>query len=221
MKRGIFLISFLLLMISPVYAKENRLYFTEENNRLYYESGLFDEKVFMKHTDMIPGSSYLDTLKIENGTRTKYTLYMKAVPQENENELLEHIEMIITLDGKVIYAGNATGEDFNDQGINLQNAILLGEFQPNQTSTMEVDTKLLENFSKSEVSSTSKVDWAFYASYDNSTIDIINPNTFTQRANYNTTLLWFVLGIIAGLIVWFKVKEKSHRTKSKKLLQKR
>ena len=32
----------------------------------------------MKHLEMIPGSSYNDELKIENGTKNKYTLYLKV-----------------------------------------------------------------------------------------------------------------------------------------------
>ena len=222
MKRGLFLISLLLLIISPVFAKDNRLYFTETNNRLYYESGMFDESIFMKHTDMIPGSSYTDELKIENGTNTKYKLYFKAAPKSNDSEvieLLENTEMIISIDGIIIYSGNALGDEFD--GINLKEAICLGDIKPKQNSTMKVETKLLETYSNTNNLSTSEVDWVFYASYDNSEPDIINPNTFAQGTNYNTTLLWIILGIVVLLIVWFKLKEKSHRTKSKKLLQKR
>ena len=222
MKKVILLISLLLLTITSVSAKENRLYFTETDDRLYYESGLFDESIFIKHLEMLPGRKYQDELKIENGTKTKYRLYMKAVPKSNDPEvvdLLQNVEMIISLDGKIVYSGNAIGDHFN--GINLQEAICLGDFKPNQNSTLKVETKLLESYSNTNDSSTSEVEWVFYASYGNSGPDIINPNTFSQKSNDNTILLWIVLGIVMILIVWFKVKEKSQRTKSKKLLQKR
>ena len=82
MKKVLLFLLLLVASFSFVYAKENRLYFTESNNRIYYESRLLNEKVFMKHTDMVPGASYTDELTIENGTNTKYTLYLKAIPRD-------------------------------------------------------------------------------------------------------------------------------------------
>ena len=214
MKRGIFLISFLLLMISPVYAKENRLYFTESENRLYYESGLFQEKVFMKHEEMTPGSVYQDSLKIENGTNTTYTLYMKAVPKNQgaaEEALLKSIKMIITVDGETVYDGLATGEKLNNQGTDLQEAILLGDFSPNKTSTMNVETKLLESYSDTSKSNTSSIDWSFYASYgDSETIIPINPYTSTMKKNYSY-LLPIIIIFILLLMISFRKKEANQK----------
>ncbi len=213
MKRGIFLISFLLLMISPVYAKENRLYFTESDNRLYYESGLFQEKVFMKHEEMTPGSVYQDSLKIENGTNTTYTLYMKAVPKNQgaaEEALLKSIKMVITVDGKTVYDGLATGEELNNQGIDLQEAILLGDFSPNKTATMNVETKLLENYNDTENSNTSSIDWSFYASYGDNEVIPINPYTSTMKKNYSYFIPIIVVALLL-LIVLFKKKEAIHQ----------
>ena len=211
MKRGIFLISFLLLMISPVYAKESRLYFTENDNRLYYESGLFEGKVFMKHEEMLPGSSYQDTLKIENGTNTKYTLYMKAVPKAQgnvEKKLLKSIKMVITIDGNTVYDGLATGEDYNNQGIDLQEAILLGDFSPKQVSTMNVETKLLESYDNINKSDTTSIDWSFYASYSGEKEVIpINPYTSTMKINRTVFLPIIIAGVLL-LIVLFKKKEQ-------------
>ena len=168
MKKFILLISLFVFGIISVQAKENKLYFTEDNNRLYYDSKLIDENVFMKHIDMTPGENFTDELYIENGTNTKYTLYFKVVPREQSaeaNELLDNIVMRIKLDDKIIYEGKATGLDYTDQGINLQNAILLGEFTPSKNSKMVVETKLSENYDNTEFSDFSYIDWSFYAQY--------------------------------------------------------
>ena len=112
----------------PVEATSSRLYFTESEDRLYYDGELLDD-TFMYHTDMVPGSNFSDELIIENGTGTTYTLYFKVVPREQSeeaNELLENITMRILLDGKVIYEGRASGLDYTGDGINLQNAVCLG-----------------------------------------------------------------------------------------------
>jgi len=135
MKKFVLFISLFALSVLSVQARENKLYFTEENNRLYYESKLIDEDIFMKHIDMTPGESFTDELLIENGTNTKYTLYFKVVPREQSaeaDELLENIIMKIKLDEEIIYEGKATGLDYTEQGIDLQKAILLGDFTPSK-----------------------------------------------------------------------------------------
>ena len=78
MKKVLLLILLLITINFSVVAKENKLYFTESDDRLYYESELLDSNVFMNHTDMIPGSSYVDELIIENGTKI-----IKAVKKKN------------------------------------------------------------------------------------------------------------------------------------------
>ena len=58
MKKILLLIGILFISISNVYAKDNRLYFIEDNDKLYYDSKSFDEELFMNHTDMILGEIY-------------------------------------------------------------------------------------------------------------------------------------------------------------------
>lgn len=191
-----------------VQAKENKLYFTEENNSLYYESKLIDEDIFMKHVDMTPGDSFTDELLIENGTNTKYTLYFKIVPREqsaNADELLENIIMNIKLDNKVIYNGKATGLDYTSQGINLQNAILLGDFTPSRKSNMIVETKLKEEYDNTNNIDSSYIDWSFYAQYDKKESVIINPKTSTiGKSNH----YYLFLAIIPLLLIIYTVRKE-------------
>ena len=129
MKKLLFLL--ILLITLPVRAEDNRLYFVEgkDSDKVYYESGLFDSKKFMSHLDMVPGSSYTDTLVIENSTNTKYTLYFKfnkkSQSQDAEN-LLNNIIMKITINGNVIYEGKANGMG----SLDLTDAVLLGDVLP-------------------------------------------------------------------------------------------
>ncbi|MBR1386455.1 MAG: hypothetical protein IJ568_06465 [Bacilli bacterium] len=192
----------LVFLLVPVYAKDNRLYFTESEDRLYFESSLLDENIFMKHLNMVPGSKFTDTLKIQNGTSTTYTLFFKVVNVKQSTkaeELLKNITMRITLDGKVLYDGIATGLTSN--GVNLQNAIELGEFKPDKESVMIVDTYLSKDYSDTLNHDISYVDWAFYAQYeDEEPREIIEvPDTFENK-NYTVTFL--SIGIILfGLVV--------------------
>jgi len=214
MKKFVLFISLFALSVLSVQARENKLYFTEENNRLYYESKLIDEDIFMKHIDMTPGESFTDELLIENGTNTKYTLYFKVVPREQSaeaDELLENIIMKIKLDKEIIYEGKATGLDYTEQGIDLQKAILLGDFTPSKNSKMVVETKLSENYDNTELNEFSYIDWSFYAQYDDSKPPveiIVSPNT--MRNSFPYTIVFSAIIILIGIgIVKSAYKKKN------------
>ena len=214
MKKFVLFISLFALSVLSVQARENKLYFTEENNRLYYESKLIDEDIFMKHIDMTPGESFTDELLIENGTNTKYTLYFKIVPREQSaeaDELLENIIMKIKLDEEIIYEGKATGLDYTEQGIDLQKAILLGDFTPSKNSKMVVETKLSENYDNTELNEFSYIDWSFYAQYDDSKPPveiIVSPNT--MRNSFPYTIVFSAIIILIGIgIVKSAYKKKN------------
>ena len=214
MKKFVLFISLFTLSVLLVQARENKLYFTEENNRLYYESKLIDEDTFMKHIDMTPGESFTDELLIENGTNTKYTLYFKVVPRNQSaeaDELLENIIMKIKLDEEIIYEGKATGLDYTEQGIDLQKAILLGDFTSSKNSKMVVETKLSENYDNTELNEFSYIDWSFYAQYDDSKppVEIIeSPNT--MRNSFPYTIVFSAIIILIGIgIVKSAYKKKN------------
>ena len=197
MKKVVLFVILFNLILLPVYAKDNKLYFTEKDNRIYYESSLLDENVFMKHTDMTPGNLFRDELLIENGTNTKYTLYFKVVPREQSEEadkLLESINMKIFLDDSLIYEGKSTGLD---SSINLQNAVMLGEFIPSKESKLVVETSLSEDYDNTDFNELSYIDWEFYAQYDDNTTLIV-PDTgidYTYKRNVS------VITVVASLVI--------------------
>lgn len=204
----------LLLMILFIpyfcYSKENRLMFRDSGNRLFYQSNLFNENIFMHHTDMVPGSSYTDTLVIENKTKTNYKLYLKVIEQDLSNlanELLDNIKMTIYLDGKLIYEGYAKGLDYNSKGINLQNAIYIGEYKYDTSSILEVKTKLIPEYSNTENNEFSYVNWEFIANYENDLI-VINPDT-GDKIEVVIKMLSTILITIVILLIVIKIKLKN------------
>ena len=168
----------------------------------------------MKHVDMTPGESFTDKLIIENGTNTKYTLYFKIVPREQSaeaDELLDNIMMKIKLDDNVIYEGKATGLDYTEQGIDLQKAILLGNFAPSKNSKMVVETKLSENYDNTEFNDFSYIDWSFYAQYDDSEppVEIIaSPDTMK-----NSFPFAFVFSVII-ILIGFGIIKSAYKKKN-------
>lgn len=195
----------------PVEATSSRLYFTESEDRLYYDGELLDD-TFMYHTDMVPGSNFSDELIIENGTGTTYTLYFKVVPREQSeeaNELLENITMRILLDGKVIYEGRASGLDYTGDGINLQNAVCLGEFTPSMVSQMIVETSLSTDYDNTSNREYSYIDWEFYGQYENrdpsEIVDV--PNTMKMDVPMVPIVSVLVIVVGVGFLIYANKKE--------------
>lgn len=196
----------------PVEATSSRLYFTESEDCLYYDGELLDD-TFMYHTDMVPGSNFSDELIIENGTGTTYTLYFKVVPREQSeeaNELLENITMRILLDGKVIYEGRASGLDYTGDGINLQNAVCLGEFTPSMVSQMIVETSLSTDYDNTSNREFSYIDWEFYGQYeDRDPSEIVDvPNTMKMDVSMVPIVSVLAIVVGVGFLIYANKKEK-------------
>lgn len=204
MKNKLFLFLFLFILCPfAVRAAENKLYFTNSGNRLYYNSALYDEDIFMKHTDMVPGGTYEDELIIANNTRTEYKLYLKVENREQSEvamDLLKNIEMTIYLDGKLLYDGYANGLDYSDVGINLQDAIYIGTYQPDKVNHLVVKTKLNVEYSNTENDEFSYIDWVFVAQYEDEVLPI-NPDTGDRIGMYLRYVIYAFLFVIVLYIL--------------------
>lgn len=179
MKKLLLILGILFISISNVYAKDNRLYFIEDNDKLYYDSKSFDEELFMNHTDMLPGEMYTDELILENSSKKTYTLYFKVKERQQSEEadsFLNYIDMNIYLDNELIYSGNIKGINYED--VNLKNAIKLLDIKPNQISNMKVETYLDPSYDNYNNTTNSYIDFEFYSQYDK---EEINTNTSEDK----------------------------------------
>ncbi len=203
------IISFFALL-TFVSASENRLYFKNSGNRLYYESKDINDEFFLNHTDMLPGKSYTDYLTIENGTDKTYTLYFKVKPKEqNEStlELLNSTTMNIYLDNQVLYSGGVDGINYEKEA-NLQNAIKLIELAPSAKSKIKVETFLSKEYSNMKSTDIAYIDWEFYAQYDEEPAKKINPVTGDNIYVYIAALC---ASLILILIIFLIIKSKKKK----------
>ncbi len=239
--RIIYFIVCFVSVFSVVIAKdENKLYFTDRNDRLYYDSTLYDEDLFISNLDMVPGREYKDELLIKNQSNVKYRLYLKINDIEENpeaRELLENIHMTITIDGESIYNGTAHGLTYkksangysldyvepeqntpvkpNNNQPDLTNAIHVGDYPAYKTSKMVVITKLDENYSNPNGTDISRVEWGFVAEYGDKILPL-NPDTgigFKFNIYYLIIILLIIL-VITYLIVK-KIKENKTKEYSK------
>ena len=202
MKKILLTIILLLLIVLPVSAKDNRLYFVEgkDTDKVYYESALFDSKKFMSHLDMVPGSSYTDTLLIENSTNTKYTLYFKFNKKNQSadaDKLLNNIIMKITINNNVIYEGNASGMG----SLDLSDAVSLGDVLPKKTYTMVVNTTLSTEYTNPEGDDLALIDWTFYAQYEKEPPHEIVPITGSDKSNI-IVIIAIILIVLSGVLFY-------------------
>ncbi len=208
-----FIMLALLFSLNIVNAEENRLYFTNNGDRLYYDSSLYDGEYFMKHLKMIPGRSYEDTLKIENATNYDYRLYMR-VKNENQNELaqelLDNIKMEIKLDGELLYTGFANGLDYSHDGVDLTNMVYIGEFKADTSGEIVVNTKLSEEYANIDNHERASIDWEFVAEYNDLVIPI-NPDTSKDKVGYYVRFLSICTVILIAIFIGIKALLKRNK----------
>ena len=170
MKKIVYIFIIAFLFMTPVLAKDSQLIVIERDNKLYYDTRYLDDKIFMSHLDMVPGGNYFDKLIIENATGRNCKMFFQVKEKEEgqstkANILLDNIYMKISLNNEVLYDGKVKGLDYYDSGVNLQNAVSLGDFAPSEIKTMEVQTSLSTAYDDTTNREKSLIDWKFYLQY--------------------------------------------------------
>lgn len=195
-------------VVASVNAYENTLRFIESDNSIYYDSEKYDDNLFMNHLDMIPGEENEDVLHIENTTDKEFTLYFRVVDKEyteEEAELIDNTTMTIFIDDDIIYDGSIDGENHED-GINLTNAIKIGEYSSGSESDLRVVTKLSEDYTNAQNEAVVEIDWEFYAEYDDAILPI-NPITL-DRIHHNVII--FIVSTVALIVIgimFFRIRK--------------
>lgn len=211
MKKIWLLLITMVLLIGNVEAATNKLYFTEKNDRLYYDTDAFDEASFMVHHDMIPGREYIDEIEIENKTKETYDLYLKLAVESNDelsDELIDNIFMEVYLDDELIYSGTARGLDYQGTGINLQETVLLGRYLPNEVNNLVVKTRLADSYTNTANTSIGEISWSFYGRYGNEVTPIL-PETSDHISKYVIILSSASLIFILIIMVITKKKKEN------------
>lgn len=165
MKKIIAAILASIFIAAPAFAAGNVVYIYEADGKIYYDSERFDDR-FMIHENMVPGGqTYTDVLTVENGTSKGYDIYFKISAENNSakaDNLIEHIEMKIYLDGDLFYDGKARGLDYRSQGVDLSDAVKIGTFNPGDSKEMRVETYLDAAYDDINNPDTSLTHWHFY-----------------------------------------------------------
>lgn len=195
------IITFLLLFVIffQVSASQNKLYFTEKGKRIYYDSKLYKDNIFIYHDDMVPGSSYENSLEIENGTKNTYELFLSLKEEEIKETafaFLKNIETEIYLDNELIYKGSIINQE-------EKNTIKLGEFKPNKKSTLLVKTKLAEKYSDINYHEETNVNWQFLVKIDEKLMEL-NPNTSDYIIQF--ICIFFILVVCLVLLLLARKK---------------
>lgn len=188
--------------ITSVFAEEkNRIYISSKDKELYYDNDEFDEDIFLHHLDLLPGQEFEDELYIENESIFPFELYLKVIEKEQDelqNELLDNILMTIYLEDEIIYEGKVKGEDYLENGVDLQDSIYLGNYDKNASKKLRVVTMLDKEYSNTENNELAEIDWEFYAIVDDE-IKVINPGTNDDIMKYVITGVLSIL-VIGGLL---------------------
>ena len=109
------------------------------------------------------------------------------------------------IDDDIIYDGSIDGENHED-GINLTNAIKIGEYSSGSESDLRVVTKLSEDYTNAQNEAVVEIDWEFYAEYDDAILPI-NPITL-DRIHHNVII--FIVSTVALIVIgimFFRIRK--------------
>lgn len=212
-KIWIFVLTLCLLTayVLPVYAKDvKKLYFEEHNGKMTWNNIRgSDGNWFMSFVNMVPGGRYKDQLKIENGSKKTYKLYMQVIPlwqEQKKDELLELISMKVYLNSKELYEGAASGKDYNNG--NLQDVIYIGTYKPGETGEINVDLQLDKNVGLEYCDLLTRNDWKFMVTEVNNPekVKVIKPPKTGDISNIHPYI--FIMGCALGIVILIKNKTK-------------
>ena len=135
---------------------------------------------------------YSSYMSIQNLTDTSYTLYLKAIPveqSEQSEELLNSINLTLSLNDEVIYNGSADSTIYDLNYPELNNSICLGDISPNNDYILSATISLNNDYPITDNISC-QIDWLFYASTiddnNNDNSNHVNNSTSISKNNSNT-----------------------------------
>lgn len=217
---GMFALALCLLAVYmlPVYAKDGKkLYFEQQNGKMVWNNVRGDDgNWFMSFTNMVPGGQYTDQLKIENGSKKTYALYMQVIPikqDKKKDELLELISMKISLGTKTLYKGTASGKNYNNG--NLQHVIFLGNYKPGEEDQINVELELDKNVGLEYCDLLTKNDWKFMVTEITKPgkTQVIHPPKTGDETSIGDYIV-IIVGI-SIVIVCISVRKRRRRMKNK------
>lgn len=150
------------------------------------------DKPFLSGENMVPGDSVNRIMEIENNYDIPIQLYMKAVvvTPKDDPKFLDLLKLTITYNDKVIYNGNATGED------GLQDNIDLGSYKPGERGKLVANVVLDGSETDNEYKNKHlEVDWIFTARNNAPQVDEGgNPSKTSDKNN----AVEYSLALLAG-----------------------
>ncbi|MDR1464099.1 MAG: hypothetical protein LBJ11_02200 [Oscillospiraceae bacterium] len=120
-----------------------------------------DGEYIINATGLLPGDVITKTLIISNYSDATTVLTMRAEPIGSSGpiDLLDAIDLVLELDGEVIYHGRVRGDEDVDM---IKNPLPLGTYKIGDTGTLTATLTVDPTIVPSEEISKADVNWIFY-----------------------------------------------------------
>ena len=112
--------------------------------------------LFPNFKDVMPGDSVSDKIEVKNGSTKTVKLYLRALAPENNSEFLSEMNLTVK-------ASNTTSNAPANQAAGLSNWVLLGEFKPGGSTTLDVTIDIPVTMSNEYQKSVGTIVWEFKA----------------------------------------------------------
>ena len=103
------------------------------------------------------------------------------------------------MDNKIIYEGYASGVDYVINDRNVNDSIYIGNYKKGEEQKLTVETTLKKEYSNTENTALSSIEWEFFAYYDKD-MDVINPDTGDKITRYVNIV--FIVVLVSVLVIF-------------------
>lgn len=212
MKKLVFFVFLFFSSFMVVGAKDNIITITEDKDDLYYESDVSTD-YFFDEDGMIPGEAYQKELVISNQTEKDYSLFMKFVIDENQdNSMLDYLLLKIEDEqGNNLYEGKMRGF-ISNQDNDLEGIIPIGDYSSKEKKKLTFYIKLDSEYNNTN-GAIQEVDWIFYAKgKDDEDVKTIieNPKTWASKVMNPASFILFILLLIGFILFARKAQMKEN-----------
>ncbi len=184
----------------PVVANENILCLVDNKNNLSYDERYMDIDSLTKKIDIGSSKIYKESFVIQNTTLESQELFLHLETKAQDgsiDDLLDYLQLKITVDKKVIYEGSASSLNSSLDGNVLLEYIPLGKYDKNQESNCDVEFSIVDSYRSISDNKYAYVYWSFYTKdKDNDYIEI---EKLTSEMFYNFLDVWVFCGFCIGV----------------------
>lgn len=166
---------------------------------------------FSNFQTAMPGDSFQDSVTVSNTTDREAEIFFRTGIEnqtDEQRELLEKLDLMISMDGKKLYSGNLLAESLNKD-------VSLGKFKPGQSGQLDFSVSVPSELNNAYALRSADVKWIFTVNEDEpeptvtpTAQDHLKGTDAVKTGDSNPLVALISLIVIAGAVIGFVLVRK-------------